>query len=284
MMPPVGRLHTIKTNAYPFCLVSTLFLFSHIQLIPPPSHLPPQSIVHHYAAPQTAFCRTLCIIQVATSYQSHIIAIQSDVTCILVSTMHAACRSWRDDERTLLTIFCTHLPFLPSIQPIFSLLAVFAPVQANAYSRLYYNTYIGHHLKPIALVSTRVSTPSGSLSKLHNTRTLAVSLCFLITQIRMDPFSHPSQGYSRRGSSSQDPNMRSLASHPSSPGAGGLPPPYLSQSGRSSSFGSSGGGLQRLPSPGDALRGPDRFEHSLDLPPLQSIHRSNSPILGRSGE
>ncbi|KAK9900006.1 hypothetical protein P389DRAFT_192301 [Cystobasidium minutum MCA 4210] len=98
----------------------------------------------------------------------------------------------------------------------------------------------------------------------------------------MDPFAHPGQGYSRRGSSSQNPpGMRSLAGHPMSPSGSTLPSPYLPNPSRSSSFGSSGGGLH-LPSPSDALRGPDRFEHSLDLPPLQTIHRSNSPILGRS--
>lgn len=100
----------------------------------------------------------------------------------------------------------------------------------------------------------------------------------------MDPFA-PGRSYSRRTSSSQDP--RTIPGHPLyAPSASStLPPPSpFGGSGRASSFGSSSGGMHGLPSPSDALRGPDRFEHSLDLPPLQTIPRSNSPILGRSSK
>lgn len=98
----------------------------------------------------------------------------------------------------------------------------------------------------------------------------------------MDPFA-PGRSYGRRSSSGPlDP--RHTPGHPlyapAASGAGGYPSPLPS------SFGSSGlgrsSGLTRLPSPGDALRGPDRFERSLELPPLQNIPRSTSPILGRS--
>jgi hypothetical protein len=109
------------------------------------------------------------------------------------------------------------------------------------------------------------------------------TLSLLVTshhlQQKMEPFGGSGRRSSSYGSSSDynDPSSqqnqsRSLAGHPLH-----MPQP-------SNMLPSPFGGPQRLPSPGDALRGPDRFEHSLDLPPLHGIPRSHSPILPRGSE